>query len=426
MKIKKQSVKMVIGFASVLLIGILLLTAVYALPTERIKEHVSESLFVLQREGEYPSQFKNMVACKMDNYTDALMLSTSAIGSDHPFKAAFRTSSYYTKTSGKGPIDALTEQMLGTGECKAKVRDYCWYWHGYVVILKPLLLFFNLHEIRVISQMVFGILFGVVLLLLWQKVNWKIAVSFFISMMMCCIYVVTYSLQLSNMVYLTLVGMFVLLLFYDYLEKKNAFFLFFLIMGMLTSYMDLLTAPLLVFGILLILKVVMGQGEQKFITTFLQGLSWGFGYLGMWAAKWTIGTLILKKNVFQLAGRKILQRTSGEAQGIDPHIANVLGRLGNLFADTYLKKPLIFVLILMALGIVISVILMQRQVLVNGRKFAVLLLISLSPFVWFMTLRNHTYIHYWFSYRSIAVTFFGILSYIACLSNKSNSNMGTL
>lgn len=42
-------------------------------------------------------------------------------------------------------------------------------------------------------------------------------------------------------------------------------------------------------------------------------------------------------------------------------------------------------------------------------NMAILLIVSVYPYVWFMVMANHTQIHYWFVYWIQAITIFGIL-----------------
>lgn len=41
------------------------------------------------------------------------------------------------------------------------------------------------------------------------------------------------------------------------------------------------------------------------------------------------------------------------------------------------------------------------------------LLIAIIPFVWYMVLANHSYVHYWFTYRELAIFIFAILVWLS-------------
>lgn len=65
-------------------------------------------------------------------------------------------------------------------------------------------------------------------------------------------------------------------------------------MGISTAYFDFLTYPLVTFGIPMIFCILINEKNtcENWKEMPIMGIHWGIGYLGMWAEKWLIGTVI--------------------------------------------------------------------------------------------------------------------------------------
>ena len=75
--------------------GVLLLTAVCLLPTNRMKSHIADSDELFNYEGIYPQIISGYKSSQLDNYTDGLMYATAIHpGSGNPLKDAMRNARY--------------------------------------------------------------------------------------------------------------------------------------------------------------------------------------------------------------------------------------------------------------------------------------------------------------------------------------------
>ena len=101
------------------------------------------------------------------------------------------------------------------------------------------------------------------------------------------------SMQFSSCFYISTFALIGLLWKYEKLEEKNAIPIYFCGIGMLTSYMDFLTYPVVTFGLPMIIVVVLAQEGilEKLKKIIVCGISWCVGYAGMWGGKWLIGDL---------------------------------------------------------------------------------------------------------------------------------------
>lgn len=88
-----------------------------------------------------------------DNYTTYHMLNIAVQSVDDPFLDAVSSKFY----QGSNPDDGLMHAIAGENNAA-----YQRYWHGYVTFLRPLLVFFDIKQIRLICQAVFFVLLAAV------------------------------------------------------------------------------------------------------------------------------------------------------------------------------------------------------------------------------------------------------------------------
>ena len=178
MKEKSKSLfKYIMTFIITISAFMLLLTAASAIPSGYIYENVKKSSEILLNEGNrkiiyIPYRCENM---QFDNYTDALMINTAySIDTTKPLFSAFiarknyipnvttevyqdqpgelRSSSKYKYHNEVGELNDLVNNE------KTESFEYARYWHGYLILLRPLLVVFNLAQIRIILTCVLIIL----------------------------------------------------------------------------------------------------------------------------------------------------------------------------------------------------------------------------------------------------------------------------
>ena len=129
-------------------VGMLLLTAAYSLPTWWSHVHLDESLETFVIEEHNPNLYKNYNS-KLDGLTDAIMLSKGEYSSGDPLNDAI----YARNEEVKGSLSIRNSFYLRylDSNREMEVHTYPRYWHGYLTVLKPLLIAFNYMEIRQIN-----------------------------------------------------------------------------------------------------------------------------------------------------------------------------------------------------------------------------------------------------------------------------------
>ena len=359
------------------LLGTILLTMVFMIPVN--SENRQESYDIMEKEGWYPvmpvlsgsldTYFHSLLPGVLDDSTDLIMLRTAL------------------ETQNSNPLLSSMD-MLG----------YSYYWHGYVTILRPLLYLFDYGEIRFLNcifQMLF--VFGL-MHILWKKKGIQYALILFTTYVFLMPMAMAMSLQFSWVFYITYGAAGMILWKQEWLEKKNRVFLLFIVVGMLTSFLDLLTYPLYTWAIPLIWMLLVSDEEKsawchlkKVIYT---GISWFVGYAGMWVSKWILGTLILKQNIFERAFEEVLFRS-----GVEDKVKwGLTERLEAMYINWKHYEYKLYALLLAGRLLWIIYKSIKNGIKSSNKNFSYLL-ICFSSVVWYFVLSNHTKGHHFFTYR---------------------------
>ena len=394
--------------AAILLAGVIIGTALlwlsYLLPITESSTHVAESVDMLNQEGWYPSvplmyQYTDQPSGInpggiLDNFTDSIMITTA----------------------GHAPADgALYQAMNMDGIIEG---GYSYYWHGYVAILRPLLLLMNYADMRVLNQLLQIFLITALACMLYHQKGkaWAaLAVTIYGLLLPMA---VSQALQYSWIFYIGICGSLAVVKFHKWLAHKQRLYFFFMILGMLTCYMDLLTYPLFTWGIPMIWWIVMDDGDsekKRFTTVILCGLAWICGYGGLWIGKWLIGGIILHKPLFKQGWGEVRYRAGLLPDTAGSKVSHLRVIMNNL--DIFQSVQGVFILGGWILWWGWQAIWRNRTP--NTAKTPALLLVAVSPVVWYTVLHNHTYVHSSYTYRIWAI---GLTAMLALVVNSLDTS----
>ena len=133
-----------------ILAGLMLLFAVYALPVEDMKANVARFSEIFNYEGIYPQMVSGYKYMQLDNYTDSIMLGAAIYdGPEGTMDKA--VNNYHPDSAQLSPELALMNYANEVSAYEYFQIPYGRYWHGYLVPLKLLLLFFDYSDIRVLN-----------------------------------------------------------------------------------------------------------------------------------------------------------------------------------------------------------------------------------------------------------------------------------
>ncbi len=406
--------RLLAALAAGILLGFLLITASYLLPVDRIQQNVRKSAATVEREGSYPFLYENWRSTRLDNFTDSIMLLLAAYpGDGNAVQNAMLST--YARFADHDPAQGLVKWATGATD-GYQTHSYARYWHGYLVWLKPLLLFFDYGQIRILNTVLQCLLSALVLFLMFRKGCKRLMLPFLLTALFLTPTALFQSFQFSWVFYVTAAAVLCLLLGFERREAARSFWRLFLFTGMATSYVDFLTYPLITLGVPLALYLAMrGHTSWKTSVADVAGLSlaWGIGYVGMWAGKWALCGLLTGSDVLSTVQGNILARMSNAYMEETFNWAEVLKRNIEAYNHWLYLGP--FLLCLAGYALLFG----REQITLSGGTLRVskqwaggallpLALAALIPFAWYFVASNHTYIHYWYAHRTLAVTAFAI------------------
>lgn len=413
----KNILKYVGVFITIILIFVILLIVTSLFPSEYIKENVKSSAEILVQEGNRKIVYvpQKLSSMQFDNYSDALMINTAySIDNSTPLYSSFVARKNYIPDTN----ETIYEDSVGelhsaskykgyhneVGELQDTVNgealesfEYARYWHGYLVLLRPLLLIFNLIHIRIIITVILITLAVVVLYNMYKKLGLFYALIFLLGLVGVEYFYIGLSIQGCFIFLITMIFMKIIL---EKDGKLNDMPMYFLIVGMITNFLDLLTNPVITLGMPLTLIFLLNQREKdltikEMIIIFLKaGIPWVLGYGLTWATKWILVDVIYNKGLIKIAISQVLFRTKGT------------GNIG--FGQTFLYNySFIEIPIIVDLFIIMGMILWRTKKKINcftWKEIVVKILpyicICAMPYIWYFALQDHSYKHSFFTYRN--------------------------
>ncbi len=287
------------------------------------------------------------------------------------------------------------------GENIADSFEYARYWHGYLIFLRPLLVIMDYQGIRILMQVITIILMIVMLGLIAKKIKWQIAVMFLIGFLSIDIFIAARAFNAICVFIIAIVSTIFILLKKD--SEKNIAINFFVI-GSVTSFIDLLTTPLVTLGIPIIVYLLLIQKNGKNLKECLIELvkiclMWGIGYGLTWATKWILVQLMYNRPIIQNALTQAQVRTVTNKTTF----LNMMINIGN-----FLSYEVIFANIMIMISYAIIMLVKNRNKELNIKNNIVqsipYLIVAMMPLAWYAVLKQHSMIHRFFTYRALVIT----------------------
>lgn len=403
--------------------GLMVMT--YALPASLIEDNVRASIVQFEAEGAGFIPYLGLPQLMADNRTDAVILNQSLnpAGLD-PLRAAFGNYMRVNATTWDPDFDQIESLSLALAGEGGELESNARYWHGSQVFVRPMLVFLGHRAIRYVHVVLILTLVLLTALVVRYRLGLKAMFALLGALWIAGVAVVPMSIAYVSVWAIALVGMAVV----TRLTNKDGTLKWdlevFLVLGALTAFFDLLSAPLLTLGMPLAALLVVGLQapneptvrDQVLITAKLSA-AWLSGYAGSWLAKWILSTAIIRQAILSDAGSAAQYHVSEfDGAGLLQGIAGALGRnvamLFPLFGVAQVPGPnwsaIVAVSTVLALALLALAVVLVRHRRHNGRGRLLLGLVPLAllPYVRYTVLVWHSAFHYYFSYRSQAITVF--------------------
>ena len=421
----KMPLRLCIAWLLCTLTFTLLLFLVSFIPRSMIAGNLSESTHILQEEGLFQNPHGSDQTWQSDNFTSAIMLNimgTSSSGSLDDVLLAPRLAigdslEDMSLNSLSVVADGLTED--------APIINYPRYWHGYEVLLKPLLVIFNINQIRQISLIAVTALSTILAVQFAQRRGIAAGLSVTIPLAGFNIVVVCQGLSLVMTFLVGLTASVLLAATQKWWSKDwRMIIISAFLCGAITNYLDFLCTPLVALGLPLLTFVMccfdseaMNNKPFEILKVcILLSISWAIGYGLLWITKWILCSLVTGYDALGDALGAASMRTSTSGGELPQAISRFDAIKRNVnFAFPWWSKLFILIGSFTALGA--SIALIARGSRIISRKVLSLALgcvfVALLPIVWYLALSQHSYVHTWFTYRNLMLCACSLILYLS-------------
>ncbi len=396
-------------WVGVIAASFLIIVAGYFLPNGRIRRNLSDAPGIMIAEGEHPDKYTYDPGSELDNFTDAIILNVASdFNSDrNPFAKAATNSFYYSDNPEISQSQYLKDALEKPIETNS---DYTRYWFGSSTAIRFLATLLNFKEIRFVIAFIVVLLFVLAIAEVYHKLGTGYAIALAISMLLTRIFSVSVAIQYAPVYIITLAAVFGICKLSN--TKKYHMWLptVFMTAGTLTVIFDLLTFPLMTLGIPLTIALIIELKNSKkndykkiIKNSFIYCAIWGISYAFTNLAKWIFASIILGRNEITPAIKQFFFRANSGEEKI---------AVGDMFEANFVQYFSKIVLICLAVYLIIWIIVAIRKK-IHPRKMLPMLLfaiLAVFPYIWYAVLSNHSYIHYWMTYRIQAITMFSLLA----------------
>lgn len=406
-----QTLRHALKYIVVFLLVVALLTALLVLsaciPKSAIQENTLESAQFLCEGELFGTVVDGVEGSKIDRYADSILLGIAwQYDSTDPLQSVMLSSYYHTKYQNENEnlLDAVTENL-------APNQQYLRYWHGSNVLVRLLLLVCSIEQIYLLNGIAMALLTAWLLAVLCRRKYYIPACGIGLALVLTASWFVHLSLEYTWTYLLMLAGS-IAAVKLACTGKWQHMGVFFLLSGMLTNYLDFLTTETLTLlvPLLLVLWIDLHVRRQTMRSVAANAgkaaWTWLLGYGGMWVTKWILASLVLGKNVLPYVTGHIQQRVGGEQSGFAAIVRNVRYLFPLEYGAVGMVVAIGFVLILIYVGYVYH----KKQI--NKPWILLLFMIGTVPYIRYMVLSNHAYLHCFFTYRAQMATIVALVMII--------------
>lgn len=413
-------IKLAAVLACGIALGFVLLLGVFALPIEPMAQNVRASVPALNGDWAFEESYRQLVpgylGTQLDTSTDAAMLLAAVHESNEPLTMRVAESyRYIAEGNAYAALMAYGEKDASELTSSPIAR----YWHGYLVWLKPLLLFLSYLDIRMLLSIVQGGMLAAIVAGLCKRKQERLIPAFLLSLLCITPSATALSMQYSTALCTCLLSMLGLLYLPRRCFSAHGTAVYFLLTGMLTSYMDYLTYPVVTFGLPFVVYLFLfpaDSARQEWLRFIGLGVCWCVGYFGMWAGKWVIAGHFGNEEWFWPNLLASITERSSEVSG---ELVLSYGDVLKSVLGAFVKKAYLIAAVCAALAWGALYVRRSRQGAQlhsrPGARLCVLFCVALIPFAWYFCTKNHSYNHAFYTSRSLAVSVFAIAGLMASL-----------
>lgn len=406
---KKTFFRYATVFALAVCLAMVLLLLAACVPQKLVDTHVEESAQIMMQDGLYPTIFDKADTSRLDTWSDAIILAQCKAMSIDTWETVLTNPMY--ETAPQNPVVSLYDYTQA--EDPRPTSFYARYWMGFRSVFRVLLSFLNFYQILRYLAVVVMVLWAAAICSVARNTDTKKALLFAVSIILVRPQIVVMSIQYSCCFLIAFCAMLAVPWIADHREYQG---MFFFVIGIATMYFDFYTTPALTFGLPMVyLYLLQTSTEREPRGSILQMLKWialwALGYLGMWFAKMLLTTLLtdvdgLANGLNSMMARLGIHKTDGQ-EATYKLVEAVRAVWFALYGD---KDGEVLLLLLGSCGAIafLTAVFRRKMPLSALGKCPEMLFLAAVPIVWMLAAPHVTYIHYWFQYRSIALTLWAV------------------
>ena len=344
---------------------------------------------------------------QVDGYSECKRL-TIGLGVD-PGVGTFESA---VRSSTLGPCETAVPKLLGwaNGEGLTGGYDYFRYWNGSTVALRPSVAAVGLPGTRILAALALVIAAGAWVWRAGRRIGTGPAL-----LTLAPLALTTDAIDLPGAL-VQAIGMIValgaaaaLLWFLSADATRGTYGAAAFACGAAFQFFGDLTNPDAAWALVVASAAVLAVGSMSVAgavwRTGAAAVGWIAGFAWLWLTKWMVAALVVGYDTVRfVVTEKAEERLSGAVDGTDASVFSGLSAAWGAWRDQPLTT-----LVVVGLGATAVVAAVRRGDLrASWAPRLVLAGAAAIPVVWHLVLRNHTSVHFWFTYRSFAVAF-GIL-----------------
>lgn len=357
---------------------------VYLIPTEPMMKNGQRSAEYLEQEPVYGDYLFHTGYPMLENWSEAIMLDMALTRDDTFMNGAINVPFHPAADDEFGGAQALDRTAQGQEQ---PVESYARLWNGYLVALKPLLLLFDLRDIRYLCYLTCVALLVADCLLLCRRLGLAAGVSLLVASLFAYFPFHSACLIYAPDILNSLLALLLLLLAEGSLRFERWRPAFFLAVGAVTNFSSMIMFPYITLGLPLLYSLLLAQQQgvparKAWAQVVWCVGAWALGYGGTLMTKWLLAAA--------LAGG-----SGGASKSMD-YLA-----LGTSLADRiyiiWIKVTTLLQPKLRGLSFLVGYVawylysLRARSVRMPDFGYcAALLAVAASPAVWFMLIPGHS------------------------------------
>ena len=427
----KKTLTVLAMFVIAQMFFVLFLYAGAKVPKDKIEKNMQISADYLCEKIVFFFMIDDVMPSLIDRYADSITLNIAwNYDEDNALTSAMRADFLSSRKTNEN--DNFKASVTGNPNETNFVTQYIRYWHGSSALSRIMHVFMSIKQMYILNAVIIALLAAALLAVLLKNRLYDLSAGLVFGLITTSVWFVPLSLEYT-WVYIIMLIISLIVVFLSVKGKYGICPYVILASGMFVNFFDFLTAETLTLTVPLLIMLRIRRKETPAVTDknkkgslpaeVSDALSctvlWGFGYVGTWISKWLISSLVLKENVMPYITEHIAERLGGEVYG-DPvtttgMLFGALGRnIANLFPVGYgvtgLMAGIVLLIVLAYIGFV------YRKKGYDTKLILYYVIVGLIPYVRYLVLHNHSYIHRFFTFRAQMATMMAVILIICELT----------